>query len=183
MPTLSPKTAASTPRLVTPACGTFRVSPFWKGSSSFSVAWKLYRATDSMAVAGRLEGSRGCLGLAPRRAVGSGLSTRCGGAGGQETALMSALPRHHEGPVAATAAQMCGGGEGSRASPPGCQGTHVPKDGSRIWHFLGGEWWAVAGVWMGNRMVMGWARVEDVGKGGWRAQAVLMGESLVLWKG
>lgn len=53
---------------------TFRVSPFWKGSSSFSVAWKLYRATDS--IGGSAGGSRGRLGLAARGAPGSALRTR-----------------------------------------------------------------------------------------------------------
>lgn len=169
------------PRLVTPVPCTFRVSPFWKGSSSFSVAWKLYRATDS--IGGLWEGSRGCLGLAVRGALGSGLSARC--SGGQETALMSALPGHHAGPAAAPQLPRCAAeAGGSRASPPGCQGIHVPKDGRRIRRFLRGEWWARPGS-DGNGMEMGWARAEDFGKGstgfwGWRAaQAVPMGESLV----
>lgn len=65
---------------------TFKVSPFWKGSSSFSVVWKLYRATDSM-----LQGTSGALGLAAPRhgAVGPG----AGAAGRQEAALMSPCHR------------------------------------------------------------------------------------------
>lgn len=72
------------PQLLSPC--TFKVSPFWKGSSSFSVVWKLYRATDSM-----LQGTSGALGLAAPRhgAVGPG----AGAAGRQEAALMSPCHR------------------------------------------------------------------------------------------
>lgn len=75
---------------------TFSVSPFRKGSSSFSVAWKLYRATDSIPPA-----ATGCERGPPGAAWGSlphgtglwGTGQAHGAAGGQETALMSAPHR------------------------------------------------------------------------------------------
>lgn len=80
----TPCTNTTPPQLLSPC--TFKVSPFWKGSSSFSVVWKLYRATDSM-----LQGTSGALGLAAPRhgAVGPG----AGAAGRQEAALMSPCHR------------------------------------------------------------------------------------------
>lgn len=82
--------------------GTFSVSPFRKGSSSFSVAWKLYRATDSIPLA-----AVGCKRGPPGAAWGSlphgtglwGTGQAHGAAGGQETALMSAP---HRGETAST---------------------------------------------------------------------------------
>lgn len=90
---------------------------------------------------GLLEGSRGCLGLAARGALGSGLRTRC--CGGQETALMSALPGHHAGPQLPRCAAGAGG---AVPAPPGCQAIRVPEDGRKDLAFLRGEWWAAAGT-------------------------------------
>lgn len=99
---------------------------------------------------------------------------------------MSAPPGHHAGPAAAPQLPRCAAeAGGSRASPPRCQGIHVPKDvaeGFGVSFAVNGE----RGRGLdGNGMEMGWARAEDFGKGStgfwaWRAaQAVLMGESLV----
>lgn len=85
------------------------MSPFWKGSSSSSVAWKLYRATDSMA-----------LGVCRRVPGGSGLGAArtVRRRHGQETALMSALlPGHRAGP-AAPQLPRCAAEAGEPCQPP-----------------------------------------------------------------
>lgn len=107
---------------------------------------------------GLLEGSRGCLGLAARGALGSGLRTRC--CGGQETALMSALPGHHAGPQL----PRCAAGAGESCQPPpGARRSVCRRMAERIWRSC-----AVSGGQRpgreGNGMVMGWARVEGFGK-------------------
>lgn len=111
------------PRSVTPVPCTFSVSPFWKGSSSFSVAWKLYRATDSMAPGGLSERSRSRLGLAARGVLGSGLSARSGGAGGAGNRADVSACRGSTGALQRPQLPRCAEREG-RAVPahPGARG-------------------------------------------------------------